>query len=427
MSDTAIALVDVNNFYVSAERLFNPRLENTPVVVLSNNDGCVVARSAEVKAMGIKMGEPWFKLAQFAKEHGIVALSSNYALYADLSNRVMSILAEYSPSQEIYSIDECFLDLTGMPVDRLAIGQHIRHRIKQWVGLPVCVGIAPTKTLAKLANHVAKKQPAYQWVCDFTRMSDHELAQLFANIEVGDVWGIGRRLSAQLMEIGISNVQQLRDFEPAFIRQRFGVVMERTQRELQGVSCLSLTDVSPPRQQIISSRSFGRYVTTREELDQAVSTYMSRAAEKLRRQHSVAGAIHVFIRTNPHKEGEPQYCQGLTLPLRTPTADTHQLVRAALYALRKIYRAGFRYQKAGVELREITPAGLIQGDLFATPLASPKRDALMRTIDRVNSRFGARSLHLASDGIKQGWQMKRGNCSPDYTSDWRALAEVSAG
>ena len=225
---STLALVDVNNFYVSAERVFNPKLEGVPVVVLSNNDGCVVARSAEVKALGVPMGEPWFRLKSLAKKHGIIALSSNYALYADMSNRVMSVLSDFSPRQEVYSIDECFLDLSGMPGDLAQTGQAIRQRIKLWVGLPVCVGIASTKTLAKLANHVAKKRPQYGSVCNFQAMAPAELDSLLGSIEVGEVWGIGRKLNAHLQQGSINTVQQLRDFDVTRLRSRFGVVMERT-------------------------------------------------------------------------------------------------------------------------------------------------------------------------------------------------------
>jgi DNA polymerase V len=312
---STIALVDVNNFYVSAERVFNPKLEGVPVVVLSNNDGCAVARSAEVKALGITMGEPWFRMKDLARKHGIIALSSNYALYADMSNRVMSVLHDFSPRQEVYSIDECFLEMEGMPGDLTETGQAIRHRIKQWIGLPVCVGIASTKTLAKLANHVAKKRPQYEGVCNFMTMSAEQVDEILASIEVGEVWGIGRKLNMHLQQGGINSVQQLRDFDVTRLRKRFGVVMERTVRELRGESCLEMVDVTPAKQQIISSRSFGRYVTDISELEEAVSTYMSRAAEKLRRQHSVATTAYVYIRTNPHQEGEPQYSPGMMVAL----------------------------------------------------------------------------------------------------------------
>lgn len=420
---SAIALVDVNNFYVSAERVFNPKLESVPVVVLSNNDGCVVARSAEVKALNVPMGEPWFKLKDLAKKHGIVALSSNYALYADMSNRVMTVLSDFSPYQEVYSIDECFLDMAGMQGNQTQIAREMRARIDQWVGVPVCVGLASTKTLAKLANHCAKKGLAGgDGVCNFETMSPMEIDSLLSRIEISEVWGIGRKLNAQLQSGGIHTVQELRDFDVSRLRRRFGVVMERTVRELRGQSCLQLVDVSPAKQQIISSRSFGRYVTDLEELEQAVSSYMSRAAEKLRKQNSVAQTAFVYLQTNHHQDREPQYSPGMTLSLSRSTNDTRELVEAALIGLRRIYRGGFRYIKAGVMLSEIMPAGIWQGDLFTDQSTSPNISNLMKTIDQINLKMGKGVLRLASDGIEQSWKMKTGNRSPAYTTRWSELA-----
>lgn len=421
---STIALVDANNFYVSAERVMNPKLEGVPVVVLSNNDGCAVARSAEAKALGVQMGEPWFRMKDLARKHDIIALSSNYALYADMSNRVMSILRDFSPRQEIYSIDECFLDMDGMHGDLTETGQAIRHRIKQWVGLPVCVGIASSKTLAKLANHVAKKRPQYDGVCNFKTMLAEQIDEILAGIEVGEVWGIGRKLSTQLQAGGVHTVKQLRDFDVTRLRKRFGVVMERTVRELRGESCLEMVDVTPAKQQIISSRSFGRYVTDIKELEEAVSTYMSRAAEKLRHQHSLAATAYVYIRTNPHKEGEPQYSPGMSVALPQATNDTRELVDAVLVCLRRIYREEFRYQKAGVMLSDITPDNIHQGDMFSARTTSPRDARLMSTLDQINLKMGKMAIRLASDGIGQNWKMKAGNKSPAYTSKWDEIPVV---
>jgi len=420
-----IALVDVNNFYVSAERVFNPQLEDRPVVVLSNNDGCVVARSPEVKALGVPMAGAWFKLRPLAKKHGIVALSSNYALYADMSNRVMSILAEFSPRCEIYSIDECFLDLSGLPGIPAQTGQAIRHRIKQWVGVPVCVGIASTKTLAKLANHCAKKDLAgNDGVCDFNAMPWQERDRLFAHIEVGEIWGVGRKLSAQLQAGGIRTVRQLRDADINRLRSRFGVVMERTMRELRGTPALEMSDISPPRKQIVSSRSFGRYVTQLQELEEAVSSYMGRAAEKLRGQASVAATVSVYIRTNPHKKNEPLYNPAMAIGLPQPSSDTRLLTATALAGLKQIYRPGLRYQKAGVVLSDISPANIVQGDLFAATPETARAERLMSTLDCINRRMGSGTLRLASEGFEQDWRMKRGNRSPAYTTSWNELPIV---
>lgn len=419
----ALALVDVNNFYVSAERVFDPKLEGRPVVVLSNNDGCVVARSPEVKALGVPMAGAWFKLRGLARQHGIVALSSNYALYADISNRVMSILNDFSPRCEIYSIDECFLDVSGIPGEAAQLGQQIRRRIKQWVGVPVCVGIAATKTLAKLSNHCAKKALAgHDGVCDFNTMTPAEIDTLFALIEVGEIWGVGRKLAAQLQVDGIATVKQLRDADITRLRSRYGLGMERTVRELRGTPALATTDIAPPKQQIVSSRTFGRYVTELDELEQAVSSYTAIAAEKLRQQYSVAAAVHVYIRTNPHKENEPQASPGLTLALAQPSSDTRTLTATALAALRNLYRQGFRYQKASVALLEIAPAHKLQHDLFATQDEAAQR--LMATMDQINRKMGAGTLRLASTGYEHSWKMLRGNMSPAYTTRWDELPIV---
>lgn len=422
----SIALIDVNNFYVSCERVFNPKLEGKPVVVLSNNDGCAVARSNEVKALGVSMGAPWFQLKDLAKKHGIIAYSSNYALYADMSNRVMEILSQFSPDQEVYSIDECFLDLSGFQNrDLTNYCQSMRQRVKQWVGLPVCIGIGSTKTLAKLANHIAKKNPQFNGVCDLNAMSFEERDSWFSTIEVSEVWGVGRKLSERLKALGISTVQGLRNANPTIIRERFSVVLERTMSELNGIACLKMEDVVPDKKQIISSRSFGAYVTQREGLAEAVSQYMSRAAEKLRRQHSLAGTVYVYIRTNPHREGHPQYQQGLTIPLPQATDDTMQLVRVALWGLKRIYRSGYEYQKAGVALSEIVPSSSVQLNLFNLE-SKRKVAARMDVLDAVNRKMGGHMLKLASDGIYQSWRMKTGNKSPAYTTQWSELPKVIA-
>jgi DNA polymerase V len=422
----AIALVDCNNFYVSCERLFQPGLEGKPVVVLSNNDGCVVSRSQEVKDLGINMAVPWFQLKDIAKRHGIIALSSNYTLYADLSNRVMRLLSQWSPNQEVYSIDESFLDLTGMAgISNLAqYAQTIRSTIKQCVGIPVCVGIAPSKTLAKLASHVAKKQKHYDSVCDFKAMTELELDTLLAQIEVGKVWGVGRRSTSRLQQMGISSVLELKRSSAKRVRAEFGVVMERIVAELNGVACLELDDVTPPRQQIICSRSFGVPVVMLEDLEQAVISFTSRAAEKLRHQHSLAGGIQVYIRTNPHNEKQPQYQQSMLLPLPEPTNDTRLLCRAALRGLQQIYRSGYAYQKAGVMLTEIIAAASRPCTLFDDVAAQQKSAALMTTLDQINRRMGSGTVQLLGEGVRKSWAMRRGNVSQCYTTEWDELAVV---
>lgn len=428
--DVAVfALVDCNNFYASCEKLFNPKLKDRPVVVLSNNDGCVVARSAEVKALGIPMGVPWFKIQQEAKRHGIVAFSSNYSLYADLSNRCVEVLSQFSPNIEVYSIDESFLEFSGF--ERLgyqAYGAEIRQRVADWLGLAVCVGIGPTKTLAKLANHAAKKNLAgAEGVCDFLSMRPEDLTSLLQGIPVGEVWGVGRKISARLEAMGITTVLQLREADAETIRARFSVVVERTVRELRGISCLELEEIVPDKQQIMCSRSFGTLVYERAELEEAVASYIGRAAQKLRAQHSLAGALQVYIRTNIFKPEAPQYQKSLTVPLPEATSDTRGLTGWALRILRRIYRPGYGYHKAGVMLLDITPWGSQQFSLFApSGVANARSGKLMEALDGINQRYGRGTLRLAAEGVEKGWQMRRGNLSPRYTTDWNGIAKVLA-
>lgn len=407
----AIALVDCNNFYVSCERLFQPELEHRPVVVLSNNDGCVVSRSQEVKELGVKAGTPWFKLRNLARQNGIVALSSNYALYADISNRVMRSLAQFGSSQQVYSIDECFLDLTGI-ADLASHAHVLRDSIKQRVGITVCVGIASSKTLAKLANHVAKKHPHYQGVCDFNAMLEHSLDDIFSGVEVGDLWGVGKQTALRLKQMEISSVFALKRAPAKHIRAEFGVVMERIVAELNGISCLDTREVPSPRRQIISSRSFGIPVTRLADLEQAVTAYTSRAAQRLRNQRSLAGGITVYIRTNPNRTGDGQYHQTEIAPLSTPTDDTRVLCAAALEALRRIYRPGYKYQKAGVILTDICAADSLPRTLFDNDDGQRKSIALMRTLDQINRDMGSGTLHLLGEGLKKGM----GNASRKHVS-----------
>lgn len=420
----SFALVDANNFFVSCERVFNPRLEAKPVVVLSNNDGCVVARSAEVKALGIRMAAPWFQCRDLARQHGVIALSSNYELYADMSNRLMTVLSQYSPQQEIYSIDECFLGLDGFGhVDPIEYCQQMRRQVRQWLGLPVCVGIAATKTLAKLANHCAKKSLAgADGVCDFTRLTEAELSRLFSTIDSGEVWGVGRQLREKLRQRGIRSVEELRRADAKTLRREFSVVLERILTELNGVPCIGFEETLPNKQQIISSRSFGSYVHALEELREAVASYMARAAAKLRQQGSLAGMVQVYIRTNPHQPDQPQYQKGLSVPLSAPTDDSLRLIRAALWGLERIYRPGFAYQKAGVALLEITRSGTCQQDFFS---AQRDNTRLMATMDRINAIWGRGTLRSAAEGIGQRWRMKREKMSPGYTTRWADLPRVT--
>jgi len=420
-----IALIDVNNFYVSCERVFNPKLINKPVVVLSNNDGCAVARSNEVKALGVGMGAPWFKFKDLAKQHGIIAYSSNYALYADMSNRVMSILRQFSPDQEIYSIDESFLDLTSFQSrDLISYGQQMRKRILRWTGLPVCVGIGPTKTLAKLANHCAKKRTPFNSVCNFNTMNDTELNQILSEIAVGEVWGVGRKLAPKLNALGIHTVLDLKQADPEQLRQQFSVVMEKTIRELNGTVCIEMEEIAPPKKQILSSRSFGHPVRDYQSLAESITLYMSRAAEKLRKQQSFAGSVYVYIRTSPFREQDPFYSNGMTIPITSPTNDTMQLVNIAIWILKRIYKPNFNYAKAGVMLGELVPAQGVQSDLFSLVQTSHKSTKLMLAMDAINKKMGKESIKLASEGFKRPWKMKQENKSPSYTTKWDDLINV---
>lgn len=424
------ALVDCNNFYCSCERVFNPQLENRPLVVLSSNDGCAVARSAEAKALGIKMGEPWFELKHLIKRHGLIGLSSNYTLYGDMSQRVMQVLRDFTPDVEVYSIDESFLRIERMQLlwpSYAHMGQAIRRRVHQWTGVPVCVGIGPTKTLAKLANHVAKKNPEFKGVFDVTAFPEKDLATLLSRVDVGEVWGVGQRIAGKLEGLSIRTVEDLRRASPKMIRLHFSVVLERTVAELQGVSCLALEDVAPPKKQIVSSKSFGQIVLTLAELGEALSTYVSRAAEKLRLQGSVCGALQVFVMTNRFRPEDPQYSNGIVIPLSNPTNDTLRLAAAAFYGLKRIYRAGFSYKKCGVMLMDLSPASQRQQSLFSQVDDETKHSqALMSVLDTINGQYGRDTLTIASAGTHKLWAARAENKTPCYTTRWGELPKAVA-
>lgn len=415
------ALVDVNNFYVSCERVFNPRLEGVPMVVLSNNDGCAVARSAEAKALGVKMGEPWHKLKDLAKQHGILAYSSNYTLYGDMSQRAVEVLSTFTPNLEVYSVDESFLQIESvlkLYPSATDMGHHMRERMRQWLGLPVCVGIGPTKTLAKLANHMAKKMLQFNGVCDLHAIPRAERVQLMATIDVSEVWGVGRRVAARLNEMGIYTVLDLRNAKPAEIRKHFNVVMERTCQELRGVPCLELEDVAPDKQQIMSSKSFGQPVTEVSDLCEAISAYVERAAQKLRAQQSLTGGLYVFLRTNPFDPKAAQYSANHHVSFGIPTDDTRLISDLAVQVMKHLFKPGFVYKKAGVMLTGLSEKASHQHDLFADTAGQDKSAKLMKALDEINGRFGRDSLICASSGFDRRWAMKCGNRSPRYTTSW---------
>lgn len=419
---SSIALIDANNFYCRCEQIFRPDLERDGkvIVVLSNNDGCVVARSAEAKALGIKMGVPWFELKDTAVKHGVVAFSSNYALYADMSNRLMNILGGFSPIQEVYSIDECFLNLTGF-TDIRERAYSMRAQVNKWTGLVVCVGIGPSKTLAKLANNVAKKHPKSKGVFNFNILTPSQQANVLSHIEVSDVWGVGRKLSAKLQTMGIETVLQLRDADPASMRAKFGVVMEKTIRELRGEECIGIEEVAPAKQQIISSRSFGNPVVLIEDLADAITHFVTNAAGKLRAQNSIAGLLQVFIMTDRFREDRPQYNPTIAIPLPVATADSMKIASYAYQGLQSIFKDGYQYKKAGVILGDIRSKHILQTDLFADQEETCTA-ALMATMDAINSKYGRGTLKISNDGARRAWGMRAENKSPHYTTDWNEIA-----
>ncbi len=425
-----IALIDGNSFYCSCERVMRPSLEGKPLVVLSNNDGCAIARTQEAKDLGIKMGDPWFKIRHLTDTHGLVALSANFTLYGDISHRMMNIIGQFSPRQEIYSIDESFLDLTGMPGSGREIGTAIRHRIRQWIGIPTCVGIGPTKTLAKLANHLAKKVPRLLGVCDLAQVDDARRLRALAHVTIEDVWGVGRRIAPRLRELGINTAADLAQADTNVIRDRFSVVLAKTAQELAGQPCLAWDDMPASKQQIMCSRSFGSPVQDFGDLLEALSVFTTRAAERLRSQDSVAGAINVFARTSFFRKDAP-YSGSTLVPLETPTAGTLVLLHAVKKGLKVIFRPGFKYAKAGVCLLDIAPLTSVaqQMPLFdsngADKTASRAARAML-AMDSVNQRYGRSTLvpACALQESDAAWTMRQERKTPRYTMDWLQIVEV---
>jgi len=413
-------LVDCNNFYASCERVFNPRLEGRPVVILSNNDGCIIARSNEAKQLGIPMGAPYYRWRKLCEENGVHVFSSNYELYGDMSQRIMQILAEMCPDIEIYSIDEAFLRVESFnQQDIIKYAKHIRETIKRCTGIPVSIGIAPSKTLSKVANHIAKKQRR-NGVFDLrnTKMQEAVLSQ-FA---VDNIWGIGRRLSEQLNTMNIYTAKELRDSDPKAMRRRFSVVMEKTIQELGGISCLSLESIKA-RKQIISSRSFGRWVTALEEIEEALSCYTNTACQKLREQGSVAGGVSVFLHTNLFSEKGIRYHNNASCLFENPTGDTRHIISAAKKCLRSIYKFGLQYKKTGIVLLDLSPKQYQQQDFFSAQVAE-ENDLLMQTVDSINRKLGKNTVFYCAEGTTRPWQMRSDLRTPRYTTRWGELLEV---
>ncbi|HBR5958946.1 MULTISPECIES: Y-family DNA polymerase [Klebsiella] len=418
------ALCDVNSFYASCETVFRPDLKGRPVVVLSNNDGCVIARSAEAKPF-VKMGEPYFKQKDMFRRHGIIAFSSNYELYADMSNRVMTTLEELSPRCEIYSIDEAFCDLTGVRNcrDLTDFGREIRETVLRRTHLTVGVGIAQTKTLAKLANHAAKQwQRQTGGVVDLSNIERQR--KLMALLPVDEVWGVGRRISKKLESMGIDTVLKLADTDIRFIRKQFNVVLERTVRELRGEPCLGLEEFAPVKQEIVCSRSFGGRITEYHEMRQAICSYASRAAEKLRGEHQYCRFISAFVKTSPFALNEPYYGNSASVKLLTPSQDSRDIITAATKCLDAIWRDGHRYQKAGVMLGDFYSQGVAQLNLFDDNAPRQNSEKLMEVLDHLNAKDGRGTLYFAGQGIQTAWQMKRDMLSPRYTTRFSDLLKV---
>lgn len=430
------ALVDGNNFYVSCERAFRPSLIGRPVVALSSNDGCAIARSNEAKALGIKMGAPWFQIKHLQAAAGLVALSANFPLYGDMSDRMMSIAAGLGPTQEIYSIDESFIGLDGIRGDLTKRSRAVRDRILQWTGLPCGIGIGPTKTLAKLANHIAKtaerKPGSYPEelaiVCNLASLAAPDLDALLAATDVGAVWGVGRRIGEQLQDAGVKTVLDLTRMSTATVRSRWSVVLERTVRELQGEPCISLEEAPPAKQQIACTRSFGQPVTELPDLIEAISEFASRAAEKLRGQFALAGLIQVFAHTSPFRPG-PRFSKSVVIPLRRPTADSRLLVQAAVSGVEQIYQPGYQLSKAGVMLLDLMPDSVAQGELDFEPEEARDRSKLMMAMDCINDRFGRGTVHVGSAvgaGAPRDWSMRQERLTPQYTTKWSDLPVARA-
>ena len=413
------ALVDCNNFYASCERVFDPSLKKRAIVILSNNDGCIIARSNEAKALGIPMGAPFFQQKAIIKKHNVAVFSSNYQLYGDMSQRIMDTLRLHAPDMEIYSIDEAFLRLDPLqPRELYEYCKTIRTKVLQWTGVPVSIGIGPTKVLAKVANHVAKKQ-----IGVFDIRSQQAQDEILKAMDVGKIWGIARKWSERLNQMGINKASELRDASPTIIRKHLSVIGERILRELKGQSCIDLESIQP-RKTIMSSKSFGNPLTNKRPIEEALANYTARACEKLREQNSRAQAVHVFIQTNGFRETDRQYNNGLTCTLTTPTSDTRLIIKAAKFCLSRIYKQGYRYKKTGVMLTGLIPTSLEQKQLFID-YNHHAGDHLMDIVDRINKSYGPDTLFLGAQGVTREWKMRCVLRSQRYTTEWDDLLTVS--
>lgn len=418
------ALCDANSFYASCEKVFRPDLEGKPIVVLSNNDGCVVAQSKEAKEiLEIYMCRPWHELQDDAERLGVICFSSNYELYGNMSNRFMQTLSQFTFRQEVYSIDESFLDMTGINRDYSKYGLEIKDTVKRWTGLPICVGFGHSKTLAKLANHIAKKQDKFNGVCDLTTMCPTDLDQIMESLPVSKVWGIGSRLELQLNAVGVNNILRLKRADPKRIRDEFGVLLERTINELNGQVMLDMEDRLPEAKQVMSSRSFGARVSDFEELKQAIAYHAGMAAERMRAKGLYTNAVYVFAQNSPFDKAA-FYGKSLTIGLPSPTDNTMQINQAAQWLLKRIFKPGIYYQKAGVMLMGLVPKAGQQGDLFDYNANHIKKTKLMETMDALNKKYAKGTIKLGGEGLTKDWKMRRNFKSPNYTGNWNELPKL---
>lgn len=415
-------LADCNNFYVSSERIFNLSLKGVPVVVLSNNDGCVISRSQEAKDLGIKMGEPVHLVKELIEQHHVRVFSSNYALYADISARVMNSLKDLCPEVEVYSIDEAFLDLSIFHPEELRnFGLNVKSKILKWTKIPICIGIAPTKTLAKIANRVAKKNADTQGV--FVLDTEETRLKVLADFDVSDVWGIGRQRAKFLKNHGIHTALQLSQQDDDFIKRHFNVTGLRLVRELRGQSCLPLQQERTSQKGICCSRSFGKPLMSLGDVSEAVATFANTCGEKLRRQGTCANVVTVFVRTNPFSKTKPQYANGISLNFDVPTDSSSEIIRYAMQGLQMIFKSGFAYKKAGVILTGIIPENQRQTGLFDT-VDREKLASISKLMDGLNTRFGRNTVSFAVGGTGKNWQPKVSRRSPKYTTKWADVPKV---
>ena len=414
-----IALIDCNSFYVSCERLFNPKIKNTPVVVLSNNDGCVISRSTEAKKHGIKMGEPYFKVKELVRKNNVQIFSSNYSLYGDLSRRVMKVLKGFSDKIEIYSIDEAFIDLSHIKDENIEnYGKKIRERVLKWTGIPTSVGISCTKTLSKVANHVAKKNKT-----GVIFLKDN-IDDVLKNFDISDIWGVGRQLSKLYIKNGINNAYKLKNISNSWVKKSTNVLGAKTVMELRGIPCINLETEETKRKSCCVSRSFGRKVESLNKLKESITTHCLNAAEKIRNDNQTTRSITVFIRTSPFDKNRKYYSNSLTIDLPVATNNSLELVKVAIEGLKKIYKYGYFYQKAGVILSKLSEAGEKNLNLL-TPILENKSQTLMKAIDVTNAKYGRNVISVAQAGINNSWKMRREHSSKIDTASFDSLPKIS--